>query len=65
MKGGKIGKVGKVGKVGRVGKVGKVGKEGIGCESRGCQLSTRFLQQYNKNSERINKQFYCGYLEKV
>jgi hypothetical protein len=25
----------------------------------------QILQQYNKNGEKINKQFYCGNLEKV
>jgi len=61
---GKVCKVGKVGKVGRVGKVGKVGKEGRLREKQ-LPILYQILQQSNKNGERINKQFYCGYLEKV
>jgi hypothetical protein len=51
-----VGKEGKVGKVGKVGRVGKVGKERkvrkVGCESNGCQLSTRFYKFSNKNGEK-------------
>jgi hypothetical protein len=59
---GKVDKVGKEGKEGKVG-IGKVRK--AGCESCGCQLSTRFYSILTKMVKKINEQFCRGNLEKV